>query len=134
MKKDIDVPKVEGVSMAVVRELDEEGETAWYVYLINGKDVALENVLISSTGYGEIDGEQRATSEMRHYLESLGAKSWARIERIVEDVFILSNQYWLSYYVGGHIHDKKYIFVAGSIHEEHFTNLPLMKVRGVLIQ
>ncbi len=134
MKKDIDVPKVEGVSMAVVRELDEEGETAWYVYLINGKDVALENVLISSTGYGEIDGEQRATSEMRHYLESLGAKSWARIERIVEDVFILSNQYWLSYYVGSHIHDKKYIFVAGSIHEEHFTNLPLMKVRGVLIQ
>ena len=134
MKKDIDVPKVEGVSMAVVRELDEEGETAWYVYLINGKDVALENVLISSTGYGEIDGEQRATSEMRHYLESLGAKSWARIERIVEDVFILSNQYWLSYYVGSHIHDKKYIFVAGSIHEEHFTNLPLMKVLGVLIQ
>ncbi|MBL7983798.1 MAG: hypothetical protein JNM91_02310 [Flavobacteriales bacterium] len=134
MKKDIDVPKVEGVSMAVVRELDEEGGTAWYVYLINGKDVALENVLISSTGYGEIDGEQRATSEMRHYLESLGAKSWARIERIVEDVFILSNQYWLSYYVGSHIHDKKYIFVAGSIHEEHFTNLPLMKVRGVLIQ
>ena len=91
-------------------------------------------MLISSTGYGEIDGEQRATSEMRHYLESLGAKSWARIERIVEDVFILSNQYWLSYYVGSHIHDKKYIFVAGSIHEEHFTNLPLMKVRGVLIQ
>lgn len=134
MKKDIDVPKVEGVSMAVVRELDEEGGTAWYVYLINGKDVALENVLISSTGYGEIDGEQRATSEMRHYLESLGAKSWARIERIVEDVFILSNQYWLSYYVGSHIHDKKYIFVAGSIHEEHFTNLPLMKMRGVLIQ
>jgi hypothetical protein len=134
MKKDIDAPKVEGVSMAVVRELDEEGGTAWYVYLINGKDVALENVLISSTGYGEIDGEQRATSEMRHYLESLGAKSWARIERIVEDVFILSNQYWLSYYVGSHIHDKKYIFVAGSIHEEHFTNLPLMKVRGVLIQ
>jgi len=134
MKKDIDVPKVEGVSMAVVRELDEEGGTAWYVYLINGKDVALENVLISSTGYGEIDGEQRATSEMRHYLESLSAKSWARIERIVEDVFILSNQYWLSYYVGSHIHDKKYIFVAGSIHEEHFTNLPLMKVRGVLIQ
>lgn len=134
MKKDIVPPKVEGVSMAVVREADEEGADAWYVYLINAKDVALENVLISSTGYGEIDGEHRATSEMRHYLESLGPKSWARIERIVEDVFALSNQYWLSFYVDGHIHDKKYIFVAGSIHEEHFTNLPLMNARGVLIQ
>lgn len=134
MKKDIIPPKVEGVSMAVVRETDEEGEPAWYVYLINAKDVALENVLISSTGYGEIDGEHRATSEMRHYLEALGPKSWTRIERIMENVFALSNQYWLSFYVGGHIHDKKYIFVAGSIHEEHFTNLPLMNARGVLIQ
>jgi uncharacterized membrane protein YhfC len=134
MKKDIVPPKVEGVSMAVVREADDEGEQAWYVYLINAKDVALENVLISSTGYGEIDGEQRATSEMRHYLESLGPMSWARIERIMENVFALSNQYWLSFYVDGHIHDKKYIFVAGSIHEDHFTNLPLMNARGVLIQ
>lgn len=120
--------------MAVVREADEEGAEAWYVYLINAKDVALDNVLISSTGYGEIDGEHRATSEMRHYLEALGPKSWARIERIMENVFALSNQYWLSFYVDGHIHDKKYIFVAGSIHEEHFTNLPLMNARGVLIQ
>lgn len=134
MKKDIIPPKVEGVSMAVVLEADEDGEQAWYVYLINAKDVALDNVLISSTGYGEVDGEQRATSEMRHYLESLGAKSWARIERMMEDVFALSNQFWLSFYIDGHIHDKKYIFVAGSIHEEHFTNLPLMNKRGVLIQ
>ena len=134
MKKDIVPPKVEGVSMAVVREADEDGEQAWYVYLINAKDVTLENVLISSTGYGEIDGEHRATSEMRHYLESLGPKSWARIELIMEDVFALSNQYWLSFYIGGHIHDKKYIFLAGSIDEEHFTNLPLMNKRGVLIQ
>ena len=134
MKKDIENPKVEGVSMAVVRETDDEGAPAWYVYLINDKDVGLENVLISSRGYGEIDGEPRSTSEMRHYLEALGPKSWARIERIVEDVFVLSNQYWLSFYVGGHIHDKKYIFVAGSIHEENFTRLPLMNTKGVMIQ
>ena len=134
MKKDIVPPKVEGVSMAVVRETDEDGELAWYVYLINAKDVPLTNVLVSSTGYGEIDGEHRASSEMRHYLESLGAKSWARIERMMEDVFALSNQFWLSFYIGEHIHDKKYIFVAGSIHEEHFTQLPLMNMKGVLIE
>jgi len=133
MKKDILPPKVEDVSMAVVREQDEDGADAWYVYLINEKDTALDTVLVSSSGHGEIDGEQRATSEMRHYLETLGPKSWARIERIVEDVFALSNQYWLSFYIGGQIHDRRYIFVAGSIHEENFTRLPLMGARGVLI-
>jgi hypothetical protein len=133
MKKDIEPPKVEDVSMAVVREADPEGGQAWYVYLINAKDVALENVLISSRGYGEIDGEWRATGEMRHSLERLEAKSWARIERIVEDVFALSNQYWLSFYLDGVIHDRKFIFVAGSIDEDNFTNLPLMAVKGVLI-
>lgn len=134
MRKDIVPPKVEGIAMAVVREKDEEGDDAWYVYLINQRDVTLENVLISSRGYGEIEGEARATSEMRHHLEHLGPKSWARIERIVEDVFPLSNQYWLSFYIGRELHDKKYIFLAGSIEEENFTALPLMNARGVMIE
>ncbi|MFZ1694789.1 MAG: hypothetical protein WAT74_16440 [Flavobacteriales bacterium] len=134
MRKDIVPPKVEGIAMAVVREKDEEGDDAWYVYLINQRDVTLENVLISSRGYGEIEGEARATSEMRHHLERLGPKSWARIERIVEDVFPLSNQYWLSFYIGRELHDKKYIFLAGSIDEANFTTLPLMNARGVMIE
>ena len=50
MRKDIHTPKVEGVAMAVVREKDEEGEDAWYVYLINQTDQALTNVLVSSRG------------------------------------------------------------------------------------
>lgn len=134
MRKDIHPPKVEGVAMAVVREKDEDGEDAWFVYLINRNDHAIENILVSSRGYGEIEGESRKTSELRHLLESLGPKSWARIERIVEDVFPLSNQYWLSFYVGRDLHDKKYIFLAGSIDEANFTTLPLMDKRGVMIE
>ena len=134
MRKDIQPPKVEGVAMAVVREPDEEGADAWYVYLINRNEVELENVLVSSRGYGEMEGEARKTSEMRHFLGKLGARSWARIERIVEDVFPLSNQYWLSFYIGRVLHDKKYIFLAGSIEEANFTNLPLMNKRGVMIE
>ena len=134
MRKDILPPKVEGIAMAVVREQDEEGADAWYVYLINSNAHALDNVLISSRGYGELEGEPRQTSEMRHHLERLGPQSWARIERIVEDVFPLSNQYWVSFYVGREIHDKKYIFLAGSIDEGNFTQLPLMNVKGVMIE
>ena len=134
MRKDIQPPRVEGVAMAVVREQDEEGADAWYVYLINLNEHALENVLISSRGYGELEGEARVTSEMRHHLQLLGPNSWARIERIVEDVFPLSNQYWLSFYVGRELHDEKYIFLAGSIDEGNFTQLPLMNVKGVMIE
>ena len=133
MRKDIHAPKVEGVAMAVVRETDPEGEPAWYVYLINQREEELENVLVSSRGYGELGGEARKTSEMRHFLDKLGPKSWARIERIVEDVFGLNNQYWISFYLNGQIYDKKYIFLPESIHEEHFTHLPLMDKRGVMI-
>lgn len=134
MRKDIVSPKVEGVAMAVVRETDDEGELAWYVYLINHSAATLDNVLVSSRGYGELDGEARQTSEMRHHLEQLGPKSWARIERIVEEVFGLSNQYWVSFYIGRELYDKKYIFLAGSIDEGNFTQLPLMGARGVMIE
>lgn len=133
MKKDIPSPKVEGVSIAIVRQSDAEGGEGWFVYLVNQTAVTLENVLVSSRGYGEIDGEPRRTSEMRHFLEKLEPRSWARIERIVEDVFGLNNQYWVSFYVNGLLHDKKFIFVPDSILEENFTTVPLMNERGVMI-
>ena len=134
MRKDIHPPKVAGIAMAVVRETDEQGAPAWYVYLINSNEHALDNVLVSSRGYGEMEGEARRTSEMRHHLEHMGPQSWARIERIVEDVFALSNQYWVSFSIGRELHDKKYIFLAGSIDEANFTTVPLMNVKGVLIE
>ena len=46
MIKDIPQEKVTNVAIAVVQE-DED----WNVYLINLKDTALENVLVSSKGY-----------------------------------------------------------------------------------
>ncbi|MCB0770745.1 MAG: hypothetical protein KDC00_10110 [Flavobacteriales bacterium] len=134
MLKDINEPKVEDVAMAVVREPDEDGSEGWFVYLLNLKDTPIENVLVSSRGYGELEGEARKTSEMRHFLDTLEPRSWARIERIVEDVFALSNQYWLSFYVGKKLFDKKYIFLAGSIDETNFTAIPLMEKRGVMIE
>ena len=32
----------------------------------------MENVLVSSRGYGELEGEARKTSEMRHFLDTVG--------------------------------------------------------------
>jgi hypothetical protein len=134
MKTDIPHPRVEGIAMAVVRERDPESGHAWHVYLINQKEVAITNVLIASQGYGQIEGKDVKTSELRHFLERLEPRSYARIERIMEDVFPLNNQYWLSFYIGHLIYDKKYIFVPESIVEENFTAVPLMNKRGVMIE
>lgn len=133
MRKDITLPKLDGVSVAIVQEADPEGGMAWYVYVVNDTDKELSNVLVNSRGYGSIQGEERNTSTMRHHLPVLQARNWARIERIVEEVFPLNNQYWLSFYADGSIHDRKFIFVPDSILEQNFTMVPLMGTRGVLI-
>jgi hypothetical protein len=133
MRKDIRIPKVEGVSMAVVREEDGP-EPEWGVYLLNNKDVTLDDVIVSSKGYGEIEGEKVATSELRHYFAGLAAHSYVKVERVVEEVFGLNNQYFLTFYINGLIHDRKFIFVPGSVAEENLVQVPLVNLPGILIR
>ena len=47
MKKDIHIPKVKDIAIAVV----EDGED-WIAYLININNFPIENTLVSSKGYG----------------------------------------------------------------------------------
>lgn len=133
MKKDINPPAVKDIAMAVVPELNELNETVYNVYFINLKDTDLEGVLVSSRGYGEIKGEKVNTSELRYFLDVVPAKSYRKIEPIIEDVFVLSNQYWVSFYENKVMSDKKYVFVAGSIDQKNFTDVPLIGIPGVVI-
>ncbi len=133
MKKDINPPAVKDIAMAVVPELNELNETVYNVYFINLKEQDLEGVLVSSRGYGELNGEKVNTSELRHFLDVVPGKSFRQVEPIIEDVFALSNQYWVSFYENGVMADKKYVFVAGSIDQKNFTEIPLLGIPGVLI-
>jgi hypothetical protein len=133
MKKDIRIPKVVDVSMAIVRET--EGLDAdWGVYLINQKDQALKDIIVSSKGYGELNGEKVATSELRHYFDGLDAHSVHKVERIVPEVFGLNNQYFLTFYLDGEIYDRKFIFVPGSVADENLIEVPLVNLPGILIR
>lgn len=132
MKKDIDIPEVKNVTIAVVREKTILETYEWKVYLINNNDVPLENTLVSSTGYGEKDGVQQKTSTLRHFLETVPAKSSALIEPINENVFHLNNEYWVSYYIGKQIFDKKFVFVPDAIQEENLTYIKELDKIGVL--
>jgi hypothetical protein len=132
MKKDIAIPEVKNVTIAIAREKNLLDTYEWKVYLINNNDFQIENTLVSSTGYGEQDGVQQKTSTLRHFLETVPAKSTALVEPIDENVFHLNNEYWVSYYVGAQIYDKKFVFVPESISEENLTFIKELEREGIL--
>lgn len=133
MKTDLPENIVEQVSIAIVLDSATPEAKLWKVYLINLKDMPLETVLISSKGYGEKNGEQIKTSTLRHSLGNVNAKSFVQVELIDEQVFGLTNEYWVSYYLGNQIYDKKFIFVPESIVETNMTRIPLLNKGGVMI-
>lgn len=134
MKKDIEHPEVKDIAVAVIKEKNELGEENWYAYFLNLKNIAVSNVLVSSRGYGTINGEEIKTSTLRHFLEDVPAKSAMKIELIMENVFGLNNEYWVSFYIGKTIYDKKYIFLPESIIKQNFTHIPILETQGVMIK
>lgn len=133
MKKDLPENIVENVAIAVVLESATPETKNWNVYLVNLKNEPIETVLISSKGYGKKDGEDVKTSILRHSIGDLAPRTFALVELIDEEVFGLTNEYWLSYYVNGQIYDKKFIFVPESIVESNMIRVPVLNKPGVMI-
>lgn len=132
MIKDIKLPVVKNVTLAIAREKNNLLQDEWKVYIINNNDFALENTLVASTGYGERDGENQKTSTLRHFLQTVPANAVALIEPIDSAVFHLNNEYWLSYYVGTQIYDKRFVFVPDSIHELNLIYIKELNLEGIL--
>lgn len=133
MKKDLPENIVQDIAVAVVLDNSTPDSKDWNVYLINLKDEPIETVLITSKGYGLKDNEEVKTSVLRHSFGDVAAKSFVKVEAIDEQVFGLSNEYWLSYYIDGHIYDKKFIFLPESIIETNFIRVPVLNKVGVMI-
>ncbi len=133
MKKDLPLNIVEDISVAVVLETESPTTKVWNVYLINEKKAAIQNVLVSSKGYGIKDGKEVKTTILRHFIGDMEAKTSQKIEAIDPQVFGLTNEYWLSYYINGTIYDKKYVFLPESIVDENLIKIPLVNKPGVMI-
>jgi len=132
MKKDIEIPEVKNVTLAVVREKNILNQDEWKVFLINNNPHPLENTLVASQGYGEKEGEQQRTSTLRHFLETVPAEGFAIVEPIDPGLFHLNNEYWVSYYVGSQIFDRRFVFVPDSICESNLTFIKELDREGVL--
>ncbi|MDN3547905.1 hypothetical protein [Mucilaginibacter aquaedulcis] len=133
MIKDLPENNVKDIAIAVALESESIESKIWYVYLINLKNEPIENVLVTSKGYGEKDGVQVKTSTLRHMFPEVAGQSYKLIEPIDEQTFGLNNEYWLSYYIGKNIYDKKFIFLPESIVEMNFIKLPVLNKPGVMI-
>ena len=132
MKKDLNIEASTGVQIAIAREKNETGAFDWRVYLINKNLIELHTVLIVSKGYGEINGEKRQTSLLRHSIAQLAAQSMAVVEVIDPAVFQLSNEFWVSYYILDKIFDKKFVFPPFSIAEGNVRPITELGLEGVM--
>jgi len=133
MKKDLPENLVEDISIAVVLENETPELKTWNVYLINEKTVDIQHVLVSSKGFGVKDAKEVKTSTLRHFIGDMHAQSFVKIEAIDPQVFGLTNEYWLSFYIADTIFDKKYIFLPESIVDENLSRVPLVDKPGIII-
>jgi hypothetical protein len=140
MKKDIINLPVEDIAIAIVLENESslsdelQNDSEWNVYIINLKKDKIHNVIVTSRGYGLLDGEKRKTTTLRHYVEELPPNSFAIIEPIVQEVFPLNNEFWVSFYVDKIIFDKKFVFLPYTISKDYLINIPLINKKGVMIK
>jgi hypothetical protein len=64
----------------------------------------------------------------------MAASSFAMVEPIMEEVFGLSNEYWVSYFANNVLYDKKFIFLPESIQEGNLITIPVIQKKGILIK
>lgn len=135
MREELKGPKVENVSVAIVEIPLENNEKEYIVYLLNFRDDIMEGIIVASSGYGENpqSGEQVKTSTLRKGIELMLPNEAARIEPIMPDLFDLTNEFWVSFWVNDVMYDKRFIFVPGSINDEAFKFIEILGYKGVIL-
>jgi len=129
MKKDIQIPEVTNVEMAVVYEYNDLYKTDdWNVYIINNKNVDLEMVVIVTQGFSDT----KITSLFRKKIDVLPANSFAKIELIQPELFKLNNRFQVSFFEGNTLFEKTFIFKENTIKEGALRTIPELKKRGIL--
>lgn len=129
MKKDIEIPESKGICLAVVREKNQEFQSMeWNAYLINNNDTSIEMVLVVTKGFYK----EESTSVMRHSIKMLPARSFAKIEFLLDEVLRLNNQFSVTYFADDKMYEKTFLFPKNSINEAALKLVPVIKKQGIL--
>ena len=131
MKKDIQIPEVTDVEIAVVYEYNDIYKTDdWNIYIINNKKVDLEMIVIVSQGFSDT----KTTSLLRKKLDKLPANSFAKVELIQPELFKLNNRFQVTFFEGNTLFEKTFIFKENTIKEGALRMIDEIKKRGVLAE
>ena len=131
MKKDIEIPAVTNVEMAMVYEYNNIYKTDdWNVYLINNKSVPLEMLIIVSQGFSK----KKTTSLLRKKLTVLPANSFAKIEYMQPALFKLNNRFQVTFFEKNTLFEKTFLFKENTVKESALRNISEIKKRGVLAE
>ncbi len=131
MKKDIEIPAVDKLIMAVTEEYNELFKTTdHYVYLINKRENELEMVLILSSG----SDQDRATSVMRHKIEKLPPLSFARVELMQEEILDLTNHFKVSFFENNRLFEKDFTLEKNAFKEGALRHIKILNKRGIVLK
>ncbi len=127
MKKDLDIEEVSGVFIAFLPNRDN-----WSVYIINNRKDSLETVIVNASGEGKLEGKEKQTATLRFLLNDIPAESVKPFEILLPDSLKLSHRYWVSYYIGNRIFDKKFVYTP-EMYEDDLQDLPVFGSPGILL-
>lgn len=127
MKKDLDIQEVIGVYIAFLPNRDN-----WSVYIINNRKEPLETVIINASGEGNVQGQEKHTATLRFLLNDIPAESVKSFEVLMPESLKLNHRYWVSYYVGNRIFDKKFVYTP-SMYDDDLQDLPVFGSPGILL-
>jgi len=128
LKKDIQIPEVTGVEMAMVYEYNDIYKTNdWNVYIINNKRVDLEMVVVVTQGFSDT----KITSLFRKKIDVLPANSFAKIEYIQPELFKLNNRFQVTFFEGNTLFEKTFLFKENTVKEGALRMIPEIKKRGI---
>lgn len=131
MRKDIQIPEVSGVLMAIVKEYNADFRTDdWNVYIINNKPDDLEMVLIVSRGFDDKD----STSTMRHKIEKLPANSYAKVELIQPELFKLNNEFKVTFFADNQLFEKTFLFKKDSVKDSALRMISDLNKKGIIVK
>ncbi|MHA7829752.1 MAG: hypothetical protein ACX93O_01540 [Flagellimonas sp.] len=129
MKKDIEIPVAKDVHIAIIREWNDEFLSKdWNAYLINNRTDTIEMTIVVSKGFDQ----DKKTSTMRHGIGALEPKSFKKIEWIQEDVLVLNNEFFVTFFAENKLFEKRFLFPKHTISEDHLSTVPILEKEGVL--
>jgi hypothetical protein len=132
MRKDINITDDLYIALAFMPITSDDGtDPTWEAFIYNAKKTPLEHVIINASALGFIDGIEKQTATVRFYIERMEPESFRKFEVIMHETLQLHNTYWISFYQGENIGEKKIHFQLSSQWPDELSILPLLDRAGI---